>query len=58
MTTPFADAAALMARVLGAPDYSFVTIAHPISSASPSALAERAAAAADDVATLLLRGRT
>ena len=34
MTTRFASAAELMCRVLGMPDYRFVVIDHPISSAS------------------------
>ena len=36
MTTRFASAAELMCRVLGMPDYKFVVIDHPISSASVS----------------------
>ena len=34
MTTKFESAAEMMARVLGAEDYSFVVVDHPISSAS------------------------
>ena len=34
MTTRFISAAELMCRVLGMPDYKFVIIGHPISSAS------------------------
>ncbi len=56
MTGKFADAAALMARVLGADDYPFVTIAHPISSATEAMLAERAREAAQACAALLLTG--
>ncbi|MEM9358249.1 MAG: hypothetical protein AAGB04_18775 [Pseudomonadota bacterium] len=43
MTTQFVSAAQLMARVLGADGYPFVTIDHPISSASQAQLEERAA---------------
>lgn len=53
MTVPFSDAADLMARVLGAEDFPFVVIDHPISSASEEALRERAkAAVAQSVAIL------
>ena len=53
MTEPFSDAADLMARVLGAEDFPFVVIDHPISSASEEALRERAkAAVAQSVAIL------
>ena len=48
MTSAFVSAAELMCRVLGADDYSFVVIDHPISSATTddlTARAERAAAA-------------
>ncbi len=43
MTTQFVSAAELMARVLGADGYPFVTIEHPISSASQEQLEARAA---------------
>ena len=49
MTERFVSAAELMARTLGAPEHPFVTIPHPISSASLHALdvaARRAAAEA------------
>lgn len=53
MTAPFSDAADLMARVLGAEDFPFVVIDHPISSASDEALRERAKiAVAQSVAIL------
>ena len=39
MTTRFVSAAELMCRVLGMPDYPFVVIDHPISSASDERLA-------------------
>jgi len=42
MTSNFVSAADLMARALGAEGYRFVVIDHPISSATPEALAERA----------------
>ena len=46
MTTKFVSAAEMMARVLGAEDYSFVVVDHPISSASVEELGRRAALAA------------
>lgn len=54
MTERFVSAAELMARVLGADGYPFVTIPHPISSASVEALAETARAAAAATADVLL----
>ncbi|MCY4358103.1 MAG: hypothetical protein OXD01_11355 [Gammaproteobacteria bacterium] len=42
MTNRFIDAASLMARVLGMPDYPFAVISHPVSSASDSELRESA----------------
>lgn len=54
MTVPFVSAAELMTRVLGADDHRFVTIDHPISSASIDALNERAAKAASDVVQILM----
>ena len=42
-----------MSRTLGAADYPFVTIEHPISSATPEALDRAARAAAATCATLL-----
>ena len=42
MTTEFVSAAELMARVLGADGYPFVVIDHPISSATPDQLEDRA----------------
>jgi hypothetical protein len=53
MTTQFVSAAQLMSRVLGAEDYPFVVIEHPISSASNETLAERARKAASDSAAIL-----
>ena len=54
MTANFTRAAELMARALGAEGYRFVVIEHPISSATPEALAERARVAANESAALLL----
>ncbi len=54
MTSKFASAAELMARVLGAEDYPFVVIDHPISSATPEALAARARLAAAGARDILL----
>jgi hypothetical protein len=54
MTTRFASAAELMARVLGFPGYQFATIAHPISSASDVELHDMAASAAMQARRLLL----
>jgi hypothetical protein len=42
MTSRFVSAAELMCRVLGMPGYQFVTIGHPISSASDAQLEEYA----------------
>jgi hypothetical protein len=55
MTTRFASAAELMSRVLGMPDYRFVVIDHPISSASDQKLAEYARATVEQARQLLLR---
>ena len=46
MTEKFVSAAELMGRVLAAKGYPFVVIPHPISSASPDELEERARVAA------------
>jgi hypothetical protein len=57
MTTKFVSAAELMSRVLGVEGFAFVTIAHPISSASADELAERArAAVADSLRIVLAEG--
>jgi hypothetical protein len=56
MTTRFASAAELMAQVLGMPDYKFVVIDHPISSASDAQLAAYARATIEQARGLLLRG--
>ena len=55
MTSSFVSAADMMARVLGAEGYRYVVIDHPISSASPEALAERARKAVSEAAAILLR---
>jgi hypothetical protein len=55
MTTRFASAAELMARVLGFPGYSFATVPHPISSASDDGLCDMAEAAITQIRHLLLR---
>ena len=44
MTSNFVNAAALMSRVLGLPDYDFCAIEHPISSADDYGLKKRAQA--------------
>ncbi|MFT5507406.1 MAG: hypothetical protein ACI89J_000470 [Hyphomicrobiaceae bacterium] len=54
MTTQFVSAAQLMSRVLGAEDYPFVVVEHPISSASNDVLGDRARQAAADSAAILL----
>jgi hypothetical protein len=54
MTTRFAGAAELMARVLGFPGYQFALIDHPISSAGDDALRAITMAAADQARRLLL----
>ena len=55
MTTQFVSAAELMCRVLGMPDYKFVVIDHPISSASDETLAAYARATIEQARRLLLR---
>ena len=55
MTTRFASAAELMARVLGMPDYRFVVIEHPISSAPDETLAAYARATIEQARKLLLQ---
>jgi hypothetical protein len=55
MTARFVSAAELMCRVLGMPDYKFVVIGHPISSASDAQLEEFARATIEQARGLLLR---
>ena len=54
MTTSFVDAAELMAKVLGMPDYKFAVIDHPVSSASEVELETRARSALDSIQDLIL----
>ena len=56
MTTRFTSAAEMMCRVLGMPNYEFVTIGHPISSASQETLAEYGRHIVEQASQLLLRG--
>ena len=55
MTSAFVSAADLMCQVLGADDYRFVVIDHPISSATTEQLTERAKKAAADCVEQLVR---
>ena len=54
MTTKFASAAELMARVLGADGDPGVTIEHPISSATSDVLSERARRAVCDAVSIVV----
>lgn len=54
MTEKFVDAAELMAQVLGAGDFPFVTIEHPISSATTEMLGARARIAAAECVALIV----
>ena len=56
MTSAFVDAAELMARVLGAEGHPFVTIEHPMASASPEELHQRGRQAADACVAILIGG--
>ena len=53
MTTRFISAAEMMCRVLGMPNYEFVAIGHPISSASQETLAEYASATVEQSPALI-----
>ena len=55
MTNRFVSAAELMAKVLGAPDYKFAVIDHPVSSASDTELANKAEQAVELIDKLILR---
>jgi len=55
MTEPFASAAELMCRVVGMPNYKFVIIGHPISSASDEQLAQYVRATLMQARHLLLQ---
>jgi hypothetical protein len=57
VTEKFVSAAELMGKVLGADDYPLVVIPHPISSASPDELAERARVATEACREHLVRVR-
>jgi len=54
ITSPFVDAAALMARVCGMPGYGFAVVGHPISSAKDEELADKARQALVQAERLLL----
>jgi len=56
MTTKFVSAAVLMAGVLGADGYPFVTIDHPLSSATHEVLSERARIAAIEGVAIMAGG--
>jgi hypothetical protein len=58
MTERFVSAAELMCRVLGMPQYKFVVIGHPISSASDEQLAEYAGATIEQARQLLLQAQS
>ena len=55
MTERFVSAAELMCRVLGMPDYRFVVIGHPISSASNDELLQYARATIAQARLLLVQ---
>jgi len=54
MTTMFVSAADLMARILGAENYAYVTIGHPVSSADEDTLKAWAKEAAADSERILI----
>lgn len=54
MTETFVSAAQVMAGALGAEDYAFAVIDHPVSSASDAQLRERARRTAEVARKLLL----
>ena len=58
ITEKFVSAARLMAGVLGAESHEFVTIPHPISSATAAALEEAAVVAVDRCVELLSGAHT
>ena len=55
MTTRFASAAEMMGKVLGMPGYAFVTIDHPVSSATDAELEARARATIEQGLKMLVR---
>jgi hypothetical protein len=56
MTERFVGAAELMCRALGMPDYRFVVVGHPISSASDDELSQYARMTITQAPVLLLQG--
>ncbi len=56
MTERFVSAAELMCRALGMPDYRFVVVGHPISSASDDELMQYARMTITQAIVLLLQG--
>jgi hypothetical protein len=54
MTERFVSAAALMARVLGMPDYEFVVVSHPFSSANDEELRTKARTTIGEIGRLLM----
>ena len=52
MTTEFISAAELMSRVLGAEGHPFVVVEHPISSATPEELQDKACEAVKQSAAI------
>jgi hypothetical protein len=55
MTSQFASAAEMISRALGAENYPFIVISHPISSASKAELTIQAINALDEGVNLLLK---
>ena len=55
LSSEFADAAELMARALGMPDYAFALIEHPVSSANEAGLNARAQITIDAIRSIVLR---
>lgn len=58
VTKPFNSAATLMAKVLGAGAFQFVTIAHPVSSATEAEHLARARVACIDSVNILRGAKT
>ena len=57
MTSKFVSAAELMSRAMGAEDYTFIAISHPISSATKDKLTIQAADALQEGINFLLKSR-
>ena len=55
MTARFTSGAELMSRVLGMPNYKFVVIGHPISTASDEQLEQYARTTIEQIRHLLLQ---